>query len=141
MVVNWGTGRKDYSSNVEMSVVPTARSYQVNAYASSTFTIAASSTSSITPTMDFSTGASNHFVFNIDVTVDANVLIGADIYSGGLLHLSRQGYQNININIPQGLPTSDLSLIVTNFSDRIISGAYSHNGIQGTEKIMPIPTP
>ena len=138
MVITWGTGRKDYSANVEMSVVPTARSYQVNAIASSTFSLGGYEIKNIAIPMEFSPGAANHFIFNINVTADANVLIGVDILSEGQEFITEQGYQEVNINIPQGLGLSELTLVATNYSSSSINMAYSHNGVQGAEKIMPI---
>lgn len=142
MVTTWGTGRKDYSSNVEGSVLPVIRSYQVNATAYETFTLAAGETKDVPITMDFSPGAASHFIFHIDVTVDANVLIVAEIHTvavdvGDVIVTTEQGYQQIRIDSPQGLPLSTMTLRITNYGDVAVKGAYSHNGVQGTEKIMP----
>lgn len=139
MVTSWGTGRRDYSENVEMSVIPVARSYQLNATAYETFTLTANEQQDIPIDMTFSGNAENHFIFYINVTVDANVLIKVEIWSDGVRFTSEQGYQEVNIYIPQGLGLSDVTLRVQNLGDVSVSGAYSHNGVQGTEKIMPTP--
>jgi len=140
LVEAWGTGRKDYSANIEATVVPVARSYQVNAYAYTEFTLDAGEEKEIDIPMTFSEGSKNHFIFYICVTVDANVLIGVQIWSGGLEFISKQGYQKVEIWIPQGLGLSEVTLKVKNYSNISIKGAYSHNGVQGSEKIMPTPT-
>jgi len=139
MVKSWGTGRKDYSNNVEMSVVPVARSYQINATAHKTFTLGPGEEKEIEIPMEFAEGAECHFVFHINVTVDANVLIGVEIWSGGIRFITEQGYQEVNIDIPQGLGFSEITLKIKNYGDIAVNGAYSHNGVQGTEKIMPTP--
>ena len=145
-ISSWGTGRKDYSRNVEESVVPIIRSYQVNAWATEEFTIAAGVTSTLTPTMTFSTGSSSHHISELFVTADANVLLGLDakiVESDGDERSVWQGfgYQNIVVPIDVTWGVSEIRCYITNYSDISIKGAYGHVGVQGTEKIMAVSLP
>lgn len=141
MVLSRGTGRKDYSTDVQSSVIPIIRSYQVNATHLESFTLTAGQTKTIPLSLSFSTGSANHFVFTWNVSVDANVLIRATITSNGLSFGTYFGYGSIDVPIIQGLGLSQISLIVTNYSNVSVNGYYSHNGVQGTETIMPILNP
>ena len=134
-----GVGRKDYSATVEESVVPIIRSYQVNAIAMEQFSLDPGEEKDIDITMIFSASAANHFIGHIDITVDANVLLSTIILSAGLIFFTEYGYQKVLINIPQTLGLSEVTLRITNYGDVAVNGAYSHNGVQGTEEIMPTP--
>jgi len=138
-VERWGTGRRDYSNNVEETVVPIIRSYQATATAYETFTLNPGEEKDIDVTLSFTEDANNHFIAHIDITVDANVLIEAKILSAGYTFISLYGYQKIEFDIPQSLGLSEVTLRVKNHGDVTVNGAYSHSGVQGTEKIMPIP--
>jgi len=137
MVEEWGTGRRDYSTNVEESVVPIIRSYQINATAYETFTLSPGEQKEIDISMTFEAGAASHFISHIDISVDANVLIYAEIWSGSSPFIFRYGYQCLEIDIPQTLGLSSVKLKIKNYGDVSVNGAYSHNGVQGSEKIMP----
>jgi len=135
-VESWGTGREDYSESVEQSVVPIIRSYQVNATAYKEFTLAADTESEEEITLDFSTGAKNHFIGSGCISANANVLLSAEIWSRGLQISSMYGYQNIKINFPQTLALSNLTIKVKNHSAISVKCTYYHNGVQGTDDIM-----
>lgn len=140
MVVEaWGTGRRDYSDNVEETVVPIIRSYQSVATAYETFTLNPGEQKDITVDLDFTESSENHFIAHIDVTVDANVLIGIEVISADRTFILLYGYQKIELDIPQSLGLSEVVLRVKNYGDVTVNGAYSHSGVQGTEKITPIP--
>jgi hypothetical protein len=135
----WGTGRVDFSDNVESSVIPIIRSYQLNAYASQDFTLAAGATSDYVIPMTFSPDAACHFIAAIEVSVDKNVLIGVSIYTNvSLCFGTEYGYQQVIINYLQLLGLSNATARITNYSDFPVNGSYFHHGVQGTEKIMPI---
>ena len=138
-VSSWGTGRVDYSQNVEESVVPIIRSYQVNAYAVEEFTLDAGEEEDVVITLPFSEDAESHFIAFINVSVDANVLISVAIRSAGSNFIREFAYQNVEVQLPQTLGLSEVTLRIKNHSDISIRGIYSHNGVQGTEKIMPTP--
>lgn len=140
MVVSRGTGRKDYSQDVQASVVPIIRSYQSNATHYEGFTLAASETKSLSLDLSFSAGSANHFIFMWGVSVDANVLIRATMTSNSLNFGTYFGYQRIDVPIEQGLGLSEITVTVQNLSDVALNGYYTHNGVQGTEAIMPTPT-
>lgn len=133
-----GVGRKDYSVTVEESVVPIIRSYQVNATAMEQFSLDPDEEKDIVITMDFSPSAANHFISRIDITVDANILLTTRVLSGGITFFTEYGYQKVEINIPQTLGLSEVTLRIKNHGDVAVNGAYSHNGVQGTEEIMPV---
>lgn len=139
MVEAWGTGRKDYSQNIEESVIPIIRSYQVNAYEYGEFDLDPNEQEDIEVSMDFSEDASCHFIAVLEVTVDANVLISLEILSGAVTFGSRFGYQSIAFYFPPKLGLSEITLRIKNYSDIAVIGLYCYNGVQGTEKIMPIP--
>lgn len=134
----WGTGRKDYSTNVEESVIPIVRSYQVNAHAIEQFELDSGEEKDVEVELPFSPDAKCHFIFHIDISVDANVLIGTEIWSEGVKFISGFGYQAIEIDLPQSWGISEITLKIKNYGGVKVKGAYSHNGVQGTEDIMPI---
>jgi len=135
-VQSWGTGRVDYSQNVEQSVIPIIRSYQVNATAYKEFTLASGEESEETITLTFSEDAKNHFIGEAIITANANVLLSAEMWSRGNQINSTYGYQKIRIYFPQTLALSDLTIKIKNHSAISAKCTYLHNGVQGTEDIM-----
>ena len=120
MVTTWGTGRKDWSQNIELITVPIARSHQIRAFPGligdltllpfmtiddepiyGTIGVAPDSSS-------FIHAKTNYYVFFSKITFDANVLIKAYY---GLVNLNtgeyirkqvKYGYGKVQFNFPKG---------------------------------------
>ena len=61
------------------------------------------------------------------------------IVSRGVYFCTYYGYQNVDLNIPKGLGLSEVNLYVKNYVTNYLDGFYYHEGVQGTEKILPVP--
>jgi hypothetical protein len=138
MAANWGTGRRDYSLSVEESTEPVISSWQSNATVLKTFTVAANTQETITIPFTFATGAANHNINKFIISVDANVLIGVELWTSttSWALLTEFGYQTVEIDTPMTLPLSELILKVYNYSNIAVNGVYSHCGVQGKSSIM-----
>jgi len=132
IVESWGIGRKDYSQGIESSVVPTIISHQSKAYYTKDFTISANDSTTISETFD-----SAHFIFNIYISVDANVLISVVISSEGVELFRDSGYQKIVKTISSSFPVDSIDITITNHSDIDVNGNYTHFGVKGIENIAP----
>jgi len=135
MVVEaWGTGRRDYSDNVELYTNPTLKDWTAVAKSARTFTLLPWEQKEIPIDFSFVEGAHSHFVTNVVVSADANVLLYGEIGTW----YSVYGYQKICIEMPHALPISSLTLKVRNCSDQTINCIYFHTGSQGYEKVLPV---
>ena len=111
------------------------RSYQEPAYYVTEFTLNPGEEKEIVNT----TFELSHYIFDVCVSVDANVLITVKMQFNGatLLHLS--GYQRIHYKFTASFPVSTLKVTVKNWSSTVtVNGAYAHHGLYGEEKISPL---
>jgi len=128
-----GRGRADYSRDVQVSSIPQIRSYQKVAKHIEEFSIPANDSTEFSAQFDYA-----HFIFNMFISVDANVLISVDIDSEGVGLLDETGYGKLVMPINASYPVDQITVEVTNHSNIDVSGIYTHIGIKGLEDIEPV---
>jgi len=128
-----GRGRADYSRDIQISSIPQIRSYQEVAKYIEEFSIPAKDSTEFSAEFDYA-----HFIFNMFISIDANVLISANIDSEGVGLLDETGYGRLVIPINASYPVDQITVEVTNHSNIDVNGAYTHIGIKGLEDIEPV---
>jgi len=116
----WGTGRKDWSNNIEMIVVPITRSHQYRSFSHAVYDLTPYSFLTIDteeiyetigllpPTSDWIKNKVNYYMFYSNVTFNANVLIKAyfglyNFNTGELIRKqTKYGYGKVQFNFPKG---------------------------------------
>lgn len=128
-----GTGRPDFSSSVEASVVPIIRSWQDPAY--SVLTISVPANSSVETEIDLA--GKTHYVHDAYLSTTANILMRLELISEGIVVHDKKDYQSVDTIISAGWPADQLTVRVTNYSDMDLDFDYCHHGLIGAEEITP----
>jgi len=82
-----------------------------------------------------------HYVYWMNVTATANVLIEVAINIGGIDYYFR-GWGSVMIKFPASYPFQTLNVKITNLGNVIIDKiTYNHYGVVGVEKIVPYSVP
>ena len=131
---SWGTGRKDYSEMVELSTIPVIRSWEQAAKAYAEISVPAGET---VETEILVEGGGTHYIFDIYISVTANVLIRTTIYQSGILFLDKYGYQFTDWDVTAGIPFDQLTLRIINYGGEDVTAYYTHHGVYGVEAIEP----
>jgi len=132
-VESWGRGRKDYSTDVQISTIPFPHSYQEVAFYTKKLTIPPNSSKTFSAEFE-----SPHFIYDGAVSTDANVLIAVDATTEGYSFFNDYGYQHIPIEFPSGFPVNAITITIYNYSDVEINVDYYHIGLKGMEEVTPI---
>ncbi len=133
-----GTGRKDYSMNIEYIVEPVIRSYQ-QLYKYFSEYIDFPPLTDITVDVDIPLD-SVVFVYDFRLCTFAHVLTGLKVQAigtdGTIADVTYgAGYTSVYQNIPAGFPFfKTIRLILSNYSDKIIDVDVSMNGMYTAEK-------
>ncbi len=131
-----GIGRKDFSDQIELSVLPSPVSWQVICKDFVMFTIEPNSTYTFERTYE-----PTHYILEAVVTVDANVFIEVALQTKyneeWLTTLARSGFQKVVLEIPASFPFSDFRVLIRNHSNVTVNGIYYHIGLAGIEKVTP----
>lgn len=133
-----GTGRKDYSMNIEYIVEPTIRSYQQMYRYFAEWTDV--DPYSVNPVDVAITSDTVTFVYDFRASTWANVLLGLKIEAIGTDGLvatiaQQTGDGSIYINIPAGFPFfKTIRYTVYNYSDKWLDVDVSMNGMYTSEK-------
>lgn len=126
-----GTGRPDFSSSVEVSVIPIVRSWQDPAYA--VLTISVPANSSVETEIDLA--GKTHYIFDAFISTTANVLMRLEFIVEGVIAHDKKGYQSVETIISASLPIDQLTVRVTNYSDFDLDIEYCHHGLVGTKEV------
>ncbi len=124
MVISRGTGRKDYSQNVETSVVPIIRSHQQRIFYTLSFSLP--SFSYVDLVVPLTSGGFSMF-YNFFLSASSNELIELSVYYENGLVTDKMGYQVVDLPFLQGFPFAELTIRVINYgtdiSDLYLSAA------------------
>ncbi|MDI6860140.1 MAG: hypothetical protein QMC85_06570 [Methanocellales archaeon] len=129
-----GTGRPDFSSSVEASVIPIVRSWQDPAYVMLVISVPANS--SVETEIDLR--GKTHYIYDVYLSAMANILIRLELISEGIVVHDKKDYQAVDTVISAGWPADQLTVRVTNYSDMDMDFDYCHHGLISTEKITPV---
>lgn len=133
-----GTGRKDYSQNIEFIVEPLIRSYQQQYTYYDEYDDVAPGSSAIVD-IPITTGTVA-FVYDFRLATFAKILIGLTIQAVGtdgvVAHVAyARGYTNLYHNIPAGFPFFNIiRATYYNLSDKTADLVLSMSGMYTSEK-------
>jgi len=136
-VKSWGTGRKDYSQNVEYSVEPVIRGPQTQyVYYLEISDVASGGSGTVDVDITADTVV---MLYDFYLTSTANVLLDFNIFAlsnGTVATVFRdRGFQNIYHPIPQGFPFFDTyRLSYKNNGNKVVDLAFTAAGIYTSEK-------
>lgn len=134
-----GTGRRDYSANVEYIVEPLIRSYQSSYTLKIDFTDIPSGTPQIQDTS--LTSGKVYMLYDFHVSAPTNSLFRCTIRvvsatGTTALIIHRWSYGSFSHNIPRGFPISNaLRVAITNYSSETQSYVFSCSGLETDETI------
>lgn len=137
-VGNWGTGREDYSQNVEVSTEPIVRSWESQyIYFVEIPSVAANSSTTVNATIDADTVV---ILYDFFLATTLNVLISLEVYavgvdgSVGTIFRDRE-YQSIYHPIPVGFPFFNIiRYVYRNMSNEVIDLNLTMSGLSTAEK-------
>jgi len=136
-VQSWGTGRKDYSKNVEYATEAIIRSYQQQYVVVETGTLAAGASTTINTAITTETVV---MLYDFNFSADSNVLISMVVYAISVAGASTyvfqdKNYQNISHCILKGFPFfGTVRSALTNDGDASINYHYTMAGLVTGEK-------
>lgn len=136
-VSSWGTGRKDYSKNVEYSTNPIIRGPQTRYIQRYSGTLAAGGSTTINTSV-----TSGYVVMLYDFTfaADLNALLSLVVYAvstaGSAVEVFQdKKYQSIYYNILKGFPFfGTIRSVLTNDGDQSINYEYTIAGFETSER-------
>jgi len=132
-VIAKGVGKPDFSMDIFIQPIPQVRG-PINTvmYKKEFENVAPNQTVSFTENFEYP-----HYVYWMNVTSTANVLIEVTIVIGGIEHYFG-GWGGVMIKFPASYPFQTLNVRITNLGDVTIDKiTYNHYGVIGIEKIVP----